>query len=474
MCQTLLTMVLTSVQMLAGTAASAADGLGLQDGDVVVFLGDELTDSPSPLNSDNYSVLVETFVTVRYPKLRVRWINAGWADDTAGRALLRLDRDVLVHHPNLVVVCLGLNDPEYLPFNEDKLLAFRRDLMAIVQRCREASTRVWLLSPPAIEEEKGRRGWVRRQGKPAAVDLQAIGYDATIARYANTVREVAKATESGFVDWYGECKSALEKARRRNPSFGFTQDGRVPMARGHALAAAALLEAWGAQPIRVLIDLNWPKGQAHIETHAGTTTSVPVVITEDGKRILELSGLPLPWPMAGGQRGTLEADWEAARLCTFLFRMSQPPARGIALQQQNPDGTSAQPLTISAAQLQAGFNLATIEPLRSNAAVTRLFKLVGTKNYYRYGTWRKLQLSPPKEPELAEAHRQLIAAWATYVRGCEDIIFNLSNTFDARLILAEATEPEQLWTRSPAAHQPPLAQPIPKTDRDQPPAPIEP
>ena len=56
----------------AHTSTAPAEDLVLQDGDTIVFVGDELTDTPDPRRNGNFPVLVETFLTVRYPGLHLR------------------------------------------------------------------------------------------------------------------------------------------------------------------------------------------------------------------------------------------------------------------------------------------------------------------------------------------------------------------------------------------------------------------
>jgi acyl-CoA thioesterase I len=72
-------------------------------GPTIVFLGDSIT-SGHRLSAD-----------VAFPHrlgqaLGVSVVNAGISGDTTEGGLSRLDRDVLAHHPRLVVVALGLND----------------------------------------------------------------------------------------------------------------------------------------------------------------------------------------------------------------------------------------------------------------------------------------------------------------------------------------------------------------------------
>ncbi|MDF1526930.1 MAG: GDSL-type esterase/lipase family protein [bacterium] len=62
----------------------------------------------------------------RYPGVRV--INAGVSGDTAGDGLRRIQKDVLDHQPDLVLVAFGLNDMK----NGVQLSQFQEDITALV------------------------------------------------------------------------------------------------------------------------------------------------------------------------------------------------------------------------------------------------------------------------------------------------------------------------------------------------------
>jgi len=76
------------------------------------------------------------------------------------------------------------------------------------------------------------------------------------------VKEVAGCDRSGFVDWFAR---QLRRPGSRPPErSGLQPDHQrlLPNDRSHALAAAGLLEAWGARPIELAIDLNWATGRS--------------------------------------------------------------------------------------------------------------------------------------------------------------------------------------------------------------------
>ena len=434
--------------------APSAGPLALNDGDVVVFCGDELTETPDPQRGVTFPVLIETFLTVRYPDLRVRYHNAGWAGDSATRVGLRLERDVLTRKPTLVVICLGMNDPQYYPFGEKPglLETFRKELTGIVKRCRDTGARVWLVSPPSVKEKKGQTARVQRDGKPFFVDLAALSYNKTLAQVTAAIKQIAEDNDAGFVNWFEAMTAARQGIRPDQDDFYARRETRLPQAHGHALAAARLLEAWGAKPIHATIELDWKTGKAKVEV-ADTEpnpASAAVTITDDGQRILDVKGLPLPWPVPGTRTSGLQPHWEAARLSQIIFKMTDPPKLGIKLAREAADAGTKGNVTITAAQLKSGFNLAAVSPVHSIKEVQDLLKWIRLKNTYQYSIWRRLELAPPQEPELAEPQKQLIGAWASYATGYEKIIARYPKTFDAKLILAEATPDERLPTSQPS------------------------
>jgi lysophospholipase L1-like esterase len=421
----------------------------VRPGDVIVFLGDELTEVSRHRNSFQFPTLVETFMTVRYPDVPLRFVNAGWSHDDANRALLRLERDVLVHRPNVVVICLGLNDPGFLPFEQGRLDAFAKDLNAIVQRCREAGARVWLMTPPAVEEERGRQLRVIRDGRTSIADLAAIRYNTTLGLYAQAVRRIAEATGTGLADWFRESSEGMARMQASVESAGYTRDGLNPLARGHAQGAATLLKAWSVEPIHVRIEAVWSRPTVTVTSHAPAAAEPRMQITADGARELHLPDCPLPWPMPSGRFESLSSDWLAAEMCRFDLRIADGPARGVVIARVDAGGREIAPSVVSASELDAGINLATLPVLQTLDAVEQIYNDIGTKNLYHYTVWRRLKPEPPREPELAPAHEKLIDTWLAYEAGYEKLIQRRPKRVDLHLRLRENVKTEQLPTSQP-------------------------
>ena len=80
----------------------------------IVALGDSVTHGVLTPEENNYETVywnvLKKKLNAERDRIPVNVINAGVNGNTAPRALLRLERDVLRYHPDLVIVCLGLND----------------------------------------------------------------------------------------------------------------------------------------------------------------------------------------------------------------------------------------------------------------------------------------------------------------------------------------------------------------------------
>jgi len=127
----------------------------------VVFLGDSIT-SGHRLSQD------VAFPHCLGQALGVRVINAGISGDTTEGGLGRIERDVLVHQPRLVVVELGVNDAIFQRPRE----ATVANLRAITRRIRAQGAVVVLLhtSVPGVPGD-GYRGDLREIARTEGATL---------------------------------------------------------------------------------------------------------------------------------------------------------------------------------------------------------------------------------------------------------------------------------------------------------------
>lgn len=169
---------------------------------ILVALGDSVTQgltvNPRMLGNDAYHEALRQRLMRRFPDRAFSSINSGVGGDSVPGGLRRLQADVLDHHPDLVVVCYGLND---CGRNDAGLDAFRRDLTEMVTRIREHAA-VIVMTPNMMATRDNDHVDPNYRG---SVDfIVSRQTDGTLARYVQVAREVAVAAEVPLADAYAE------------------------------------------------------------------------------------------------------------------------------------------------------------------------------------------------------------------------------------------------------------------------------
>lgn len=110
------------MEIMKKIAAKAANLYGAKM-PTIAFLGDSVTQGcfecyrtneggiQTVFDKDHaYHRYIDRIFSILYPNVPLNIINAGISGDNTAGGLERLERDVLIHHPDLTVVCFGLND----------------------------------------------------------------------------------------------------------------------------------------------------------------------------------------------------------------------------------------------------------------------------------------------------------------------------------------------------------------------------
>jgi lysophospholipase L1-like esterase len=140
--------LLPVVALISFGFTAQADEFALRDGDTVVFLGDSITAART------YGKIVENYTLLRYPDRKVRFVNAGVGGDTAAGGLKRLERDVLVHKPTVVLVAYGINDIGWgTKADDEHKNAYLHGIRGIVETCKKRDIRVYICSAANTAED---------------------------------------------------------------------------------------------------------------------------------------------------------------------------------------------------------------------------------------------------------------------------------------------------------------------------------
>src|SRR5471030_3126896 len=98
------------VILVIGTSSVGAAEFFFKDGDVIVMIGDSITEQHL------YSNYVEMWTVTRFPKWKLTFRNVGIGGDTSGGGNGRFARDVLLYQPTAMTVDFGMNDGRYRSF----------------------------------------------------------------------------------------------------------------------------------------------------------------------------------------------------------------------------------------------------------------------------------------------------------------------------------------------------------------------
>src|SRR5437764_10706841 len=112
--------------LLACTApAVGQDKFFFKDGDVVVVMGDSITEQRL------YSNYLEMWTITRFPNWTLTFRNVGIGGDRSTGGNNRFKRDVLAHNPTALTVDFGMNDGGYKPFDESLFDTYMKGLQGI-------------------------------------------------------------------------------------------------------------------------------------------------------------------------------------------------------------------------------------------------------------------------------------------------------------------------------------------------------
>ena len=124
----------------------------LAKGERIVFLGDSITQAGAA--SGGYVALAKEAIAKKHPDLEIEVIGAGISGNRVPDLEARLDKDVLVKKPTLVVIYIGINDVWHSSNGRGTSKPeYEQGLQRIVKRIQETGSRVILCTPSVIGEK---------------------------------------------------------------------------------------------------------------------------------------------------------------------------------------------------------------------------------------------------------------------------------------------------------------------------------
>jgi lysophospholipase L1-like esterase len=266
--------ILFAVVILWAAPVKAADFF-FKDGDVVVMIGDSITEQHL------YSNYVEMWTVLRFPAWKLTFRNTGIGGDTSTGGNSRFQRDVLAHKPTALTVDFGMNDGGYGGFNQGRYRPYMNGLQGMANQAKAAKIRVAWVTPQPLDT-----------GDPGPTAL--TGYNQTLERFSAGVKEIAEKNGGLFVDQFHPYLAVLDRARSQAPDHynRITGGDAVhPGPPGQALMAASILKGlnFPSLVVSVAIDANKKSVTASQNCKVGEVTE------KDGSLAFEQLDEALPF-----------------------------------------------------------------------------------------------------------------------------------------------------------------------------------
>ncbi len=336
-----------------------------------------------------YTMLTELYTVTRYPKLNVKFVNSGWNGDSVtggpgGPVDLRLQRDVLAHHPTVMTVMLGMNDGKYVdhkPQDDEVYYAGYRHMVETLRRALP-NLRITAIEPSPYDD-------VTRP-----ITLQPDGYNAVLQKFSSWITRYASETHLDVADMNTPVVDMLKKANAEDAATAqkIVFDRVHPALAGHLVMAEQLLKAWHAraQVSSVTIDAAAGKAGETAFAKVANLKTAPLTWTETEE------ALPLPvaaW-LADDKEHVIAL---ALKNSDFTEALNQEPLRVTGLPAgQYRLGIDGVPVgNWSNKEFAAGVNLALLDtPMARQAVEVR--DLTIRRIDVHYQRWRTLQVALEK------------------------------------------------------------------------------
>jgi lysophospholipase L1-like esterase len=255
----------------ADTAPAAETAFYLHDGDRVVMYGDSITDQKL------YTVDTETFVTTRFPNLKIDWTAAGWNGEgtwggEGGPIDTRLKRDIIPYRPTVFTIMLGMNDGAMSAFDQNRFNGYTHGYRHILDTVSAGSPGVRF----TLIESSPYDDITRSPNFPG-------GYNDVLVRYGQFVASLQSGTAI-VANFNSAVNDMLTRANNADPTLARTiiPDRVHPGPAGHLVLAEALLKVWNAPSVVTSVTIDAAsKAVASAEFASVTNLSVGTAISWD-------------------------------------------------------------------------------------------------------------------------------------------------------------------------------------------------
>jgi lysophospholipase L1-like esterase len=382
---------------------TADEGFLLKPGERVVFLGDSNT------FSGRFIMLLDAYVTTRFPNDRFDLINLGLPSETVTGLSepdhpyprpdihSRVAQALQKTKPNVVVICYGMNDGIYYPFSDERFRKYQAGLRSLIQKCRDAKTRVVLHTPAPFDSTP-----LATKVLPATADKFSwmrpyADYDGVLTRYSEWL---VKLRDEGLpvADPHAAILEYLKLRRKDQPAYRVSGDGIHPDGTGQWFIARELLTALHAPTALDEINIDLKSDQR--------TEEIRKRLTVNGDSISYRCAVPIPMPQdSTWDKVMLQSEKIDEKWNRWILRV-----KGVETDRFNLFVGDQKAGQYTREQLTSGVDLFSVFQATTQEKRSRIWQLIEKKQRLLGLAWLSdvghNRPDTPKGIPLAEAQRQ--------------------------------------------------------------------
>ncbi|WP_139956720.1 SGNH/GDSL hydrolase family protein [Flavicella sediminum] len=294
----------TSIDVIAQSELSSSQKIHQNDisyfktGDRVCFVGNSIT------NNGEFHHNIFLYHLTRYPEQELAFFNCGISGDKTGGVLARMEDDILINNPTVVVIMLGMNDVNRSLYGleeasenrkkrmEAAITLYKNNFIEIVNLFLSKNIKV-ILERPTIYDQTAN-----------LETLNHFGVNDALKTCANFIDEVAKEYELSVVDYWTIMNKLNNEMQAKNPSATITSKDRVhPRSTGHLVMAYQFLKAENAPKYvsKVVIEDN-----KQISKTKSTNCEINYVKKSKNDIVFSVKENALPFPSVPSQKEGLD------------------------------------------------------------------------------------------------------------------------------------------------------------------------
>lgn len=244
----------------------------LKKGDRLAICGDSITEQKM------YSRLIEDYLTMCVPELKITVRQFGMGSETTSGFLARMTNDCLRFDPTIATTCYGMNDFAGRPYDEQIGARYRANSMAIVESFKNHGARVIQGSPGCVGLE---HQWAKGTASSAERNL-------SLCSLRNIGIEIAQQEKVGYADVFWSMLTTGFEGRKQ---FGANYliaggDGVHPNWAGHAVMTYAFLKSFGLDGNIGAFSLDLRRNRLKV------SPGHRVISSRDGEFVIESSRYP--------------------------------------------------------------------------------------------------------------------------------------------------------------------------------------